>query len=192
MHISFMVEISMRLTESLRARQQFARKALTCGLGTVLMAVLLGGAAAAQSGPLVLQRDGRVISMVPYAPNILRVTISVDKAAATAAPGYGFVAKPSAGGWTHARDANGYDVFRSSRMIARVAPGNLPKDKLPQPMPLDALNLQLREPYFGGGERRGPHNDGLLVTTAEGKMPASKATGLRLRLTHPETSITTD
>ncbi len=62
-------------------------------------------------------------------------------------------------------------------MVVRVAPGDLPNDKLPQPMPLDALNLELRQHYFGGGGGgngpndggRGPHNDALLVTTAEGK-----------------------
>jgi alpha-D-xyloside xylohydrolase len=43
-------------------------------------------------------------------------------------------------------------------------------------MPLDALNLELRNHYFGGGGGngpndggRGPHNDALLVTAAEGK-----------------------
>ena len=37
-------------------------------------------------------------------------------------------------------------------------------------MPLDALNRQLREPYFGGRTAgSGPHNDALLVTTADGK-----------------------
>ena len=92
-----------------------------------------------------------MISLEPYAPNILRVTMSTDRAAATALPGYGFVAQPSAEGWTHERDAEGYDVYRSARMVVRLAPGDLPKDKLPQPMPLDALNLQLREQYFGGG-----------------------------------------
>ena len=139
------------------------------GFGMVLLAVLLAAAAMAQGGPLVLEREGRVISLVPYAPNILRVTMSTDKAAATGTPGYGFMAKPSAEGWTHERDAEGDDVFRSARMVVRVAPENLPKDKLPQTMPLDALNRQLREPYFGAGGGHGPHNDALLVTTAEGK-----------------------
>jgi alpha-D-xyloside xylohydrolase len=60
-----------------------------------LLAAVLGGAAMAQSGPLVLERPGRVISLEPYAPNIVRVTMSTDKAAATGAPGYGIVATPS-------------------------------------------------------------------------------------------------
>jgi alpha-D-xyloside xylohydrolase len=142
-----------------------------------LLAAVLGGAAMAQSGPLVLERPGRVISLEPYAPNIVRVTMSTDKAAATGAPGYGIVATPSSDGWTHERDAEGYDVFRSARMAVRVAPGTLPEDKQPKPMPLDALNLELRHHYFGGGGGNGPndggngpHNDSLLVTTADGKM----------------------
>ena len=151
--------------------RRLVRKSLARELGTVLMAVLLGGTAAmAQGGSLVLERDGRVISLVPYAPNILRVTMSTDRGAATGPPGYGFVAVPSTDAWTHERDAEGDDVFRSARMVVRVAPGDLPKEKLPQQMPLDALNRQLREQYFGAGDGHGLHNDALLVTTAEGKM----------------------
>ena len=116
----------------------------------------------------MLQRDGRVISLVPYAPNIVRVTVSTDAAAGASDPGYGFVGKPSAEGWTHQRDAEG-DVFRSARMVVRVSPENLPDDELPKPMPLDALNSQLRDVYFGGGGGHRSHNDSLLVTTAEGK-----------------------
>jgi alpha-D-xyloside xylohydrolase len=120
---------------------------------------------------LVLERDGRVISLVPYARNILRVTLSTDKIAATGPPGYGILAKPSSQGWTHERDADGDDVFRSLRMVVRVAPGDLPNEKLPQRMPLDPLNRQLRQQYFGGeGTGFAPHNDALVVTTAEGKV----------------------
>jgi alpha-glucosidase/alpha-D-xyloside xylohydrolase len=140
-------------------------------LGQILIgAVSLGAVAMAQSGPLVLEREGRVISLEPYASNIVRVTMSIDKAAASGRPGYGFVAQPSAQGWTHERDSEGYDVFRSARIVVRVSPENLPKEKLSQPMPLDALNLQLRDPYFGGGGGHGPHNDALQVTTTNGKM----------------------
>jgi len=144
-------------------------KTLAYRLGCVFLALSLGGVATAQSAPLVLERDGRVISLEPYAANIVRITMSVDKSAATGAPGYGFAAKPSEGEWTHQRDADGSDVFRSARMVLRVSPGDLPSDKLPQPMPLDALNRQLREPYFGGGGGQGPYNDALLVTTSAGK-----------------------
>jgi alpha-D-xyloside xylohydrolase len=139
------------------------------GLGAVLLAISLAGVALAQGSALMLERDGRVISLVPYAPNVLRVTISTSKAAATADPGYDFVAKPSLEGWTHERDAEGDDVFRSARMVVRVAAENQPQEKLPQPMPLDDLNQQLREHYFGGGGGHHPHNDALLVSSAGGQ-----------------------
>lgn len=149
---------------------RFAWKSLVRRLGCVLLALSLGSLAIAESTPLVLERKGRVISLEPYAANILRITVSMGKAAATSAPGYGFVAKPSEEGWTHDRDAEGNEVFRSSRMVVHIAPPDLPSDKLPQPMPLDELNRQLREHYFGGGGGHGPYNDALLVTTPEGKM----------------------
>ncbi|MDQ2840464.1 MAG: DUF5110 domain-containing protein [Acidobacteriota bacterium] len=151
-------------------RRPFLRKSLPCSLGAVLLAVSLGGLAIAQTGPLVVEREGRVISLVPYAPNILRVTISTDKAAAISPPGYGFVAEPAGEGWTREHDPQGVDVFRSAKMIVRLAPGNLGRDQLPQGMPLDALNLQLRERFFGKGDGHGPNNDALLVTTTEGKI----------------------
>src|ERR1700722_8193849 len=91
--------------------RRFIGNVMAHGLGTVLITASLGGAAVAQGNPLVLEREGRTISLEPYAPNILRVTMSSDRAAATNAPGYGFVAKPSADGWTHERDSEGYDVY---------------------------------------------------------------------------------
>ncbi len=170
MDTSCVINVLERVAQEIWMRRRFVQKSVMHGLDMWLIAVLLGGAAMAQGGPLVLERDGRVISLVPYAPNVLRVTMSTDEAAATAAPGYGIVATPSATGWTHEQDAQRNDVFRSGRMVVRVAPGDLPKDKLPQQMPLDALNSQLREVYFGGEGDRRPHNDALLVTTVEGKM----------------------
>ena len=137
---------------------RLGRKSFTGGLGAAVVIVLLGMAAVAQSGPLVLERDGRVISLEPYAPNILRVTLSTDTAGATGTPGFGFVATPSASGWTRERDSEGGDVFRSARLVVRVAPGDLSEEQRPRPMPLDDLNNQLRDEYFGGGADRGPHN----------------------------------
>ena len=148
---------------------RFAGKSVAIKLVGALLTASLGSVAIAQSTPFVLERRGRVVSLEPYAANILRITMSIDEAAATSAVGYGFVAKPSAEGWTRERDADGNEVFRSSRMVVRVAPADLPSDKLPQPMPLDELNRQLREHYFGGGGSHRPYNDALLVTTSTGK-----------------------
>ena len=144
------------------------RRLIMC-VHVLLLIVLLAGAALAQAGPLVLERNGRVLSLVPYAPNILRITMSVDKSAAAADPGYGITATPSSEGWTHERDPQGGDLFRSARIVVRVASADLPDDMLPKPMPLDDLNHELREIYFGGSGAHGPYNDSLVVTTAEGK-----------------------
>jgi len=168
MLISWLLDGWRSVIRGLQIGQHFVRTSLGLGLGSLLLTLWLGGSAVAQSGPLVLQRDGRVISLVPYAPNILRVTISTELAAATSDPGYGFVGKPSVTGWTHEHDGEG-DVFRSSRMVVRVSPENPPKDTLPKPMPLDTLNSQLRDIYFGGGGGHHPPNDSLVVSTSEGK-----------------------
>jgi alpha-glucosidase/alpha-D-xyloside xylohydrolase len=146
------------------------RRAAPLALAVLLVPALFACSASAQPGPLVLERGKGVISLEPYAPNILRVTMSADKASAMAAPGYGFVAQPSADGWTHEHNADGSDEYRSAAMVVRIAPPDRPKDELPQAMPLDDLNSELREHYFGGGGGRGgPHNDDLQVTEADGK-----------------------
>jgi alpha-glucosidase/alpha-D-xyloside xylohydrolase len=116
---------------------------------------------------IVLSRQGRTVVLEPYAPNIVRITLSSDNSAALAAAGYGFVATPSMTGWTHEQDSAGYDVIRSGRMVIRVAPQNLPP---PHAMPLDELNNSLREHYFGGNPpSNGPHDDTISITTASGK-----------------------
>ena len=145
------------------------RKLFSGGLCALLLSVSLNGTAVAQDAPLVLQRDGRTISLEPYAPNILRVTFGIDRAAVMKPPGYGFATEPSAQGWTHARDAAGGDVFRSAKMAVRVAPGALAPDQLPQGLPLDALNRQLREKYFGRWKDPNTFNDALRITDAAGK-----------------------
>ncbi|MGA3090165.1 MAG: TIM-barrel domain-containing protein [Terriglobales bacterium] len=150
--------------------RRFFPNLLACGPGVVLLTVALANLAIAQRRPLVLERDGRVISLETYAANIVRVTMSSDPAAARGAPGYGFIAMPSAEGWTHERDAQGGDVFRSAGMVVRLSPADLPAEKLPQPMPLDAVNRELRELYFGGGGGHGLYNDALTVTTPGGRM----------------------
>ena len=48
---------------------------------------------------LELNRTGETIVLEPYAPNILRVTLSLRHDSAVAKPGYGFVASPEASGW---------------------------------------------------------------------------------------------
>ncbi len=86
----------------------------------LMLVVACAGIAGAEAAPVVLDRDGSTIVLEPYAPNIIRVTLSLNKDEALAAPGYGFVAKPTADDWTNERSEKG-DVYRSSRMVVTVA-----------------------------------------------------------------------
>ena len=82
-----------------------------CALGLVAI-----GAGAQQ---LTLERGKANVVVEAYAPNIVRVTMSLDKARAMAGPGYGIFAKPQAAGWTAETNEHG-DVLRSSRMVVSV------------------------------------------------------------------------
>jgi len=55
----------------------------------------------------------------PYAPNVLRVTLSLNRGPALAPPGYGFVASPDAAGWSATSNA-WVDVYQSKRIVATV------------------------------------------------------------------------
>lgn len=82
---------------------------------------------AAHADPLAtVDRNGSLVSIEPYAPNIVRVTIAVDRALADAAPGPGPNATADPAGWTHRSDASG-DVFTSSALSLTVAAQPWPK-----------------------------------------------------------------
>jgi alpha-D-xyloside xylohydrolase len=97
-------------------------------LSTLVMA-LLARAAGAQAAPVVLDRDGSTIVLEAYAPNVVRVTLSLDRKEALAGAGYGFLAGPAEQGWTHETTADA-DVYRSPRMVVTVAV-NKPGTPLP-------------------------------------------------------------
>jgi alpha-D-xyloside xylohydrolase len=73
----------------------------------------------AQQPAVVMEHDGSTVMFEPYAPNIVRVTLSMQHDPAVAAPGYGFVAKPESDGWTHTSDDHG-DTYRSSRLVVTL------------------------------------------------------------------------
>jgi hypothetical protein len=112
----------------------FARTAMLS-----LLVFLFAAAAGAQedANRFVLQRDNRTIVLEPYGPNIIGVTLTRKDSAVLAPAGYGITGTPSAAGWSHEKDAAGDDVVRSTRLVVKVAPENLPQ---PHPMPLDDLN----------------------------------------------------
>jgi alpha-D-xyloside xylohydrolase len=93
---------------------------------------------------LTLERKNATVMVEPYAPNIVRVTLSLIRDEALAAPGYGIVAKPMPEGWSAGKDGE-QDVLRSSRMVVTVTP---PPGK-PGPMPETAKFFSGSAPYVG-------------------------------------------
>jgi len=77
-------------------------------------------AGSALAAPMAtVDRNGSLVSIEPYAPNIVRVTIALDHDLADAAPGYGIIAKSDAAGWSHSSSAAG-DSFTSSAVNLTV------------------------------------------------------------------------
>ncbi|WP_420236370.1 TIM-barrel domain-containing protein [Telmatobacter bradus] len=68
---------------------------------------------------LQIDRNGETIVVEPYAPNIVRVTLSLQRKAAQAAPGYGILAHPDATGWKREK-IQFADRFFSSQLTAEV------------------------------------------------------------------------
>ena len=63
--------------------------------------------ASAQNPPVLLDRDGSTVALEPYAANIIRVTLSLNKNPGVAAPGYGFKATPATEGWSYQQSEAG-------------------------------------------------------------------------------------
>lgn len=113
---------------------------------------------------LVVERGNRTLVIEPYGDGIVRVSMSTDKTAALAAPGYGITALPSANGWTHMTDASGDETLRSAQLVVRIGPS------IARAMPLDALNQQLRNRYFyDTGDWEHPFADRIAVETPDGR-----------------------
>src|SRR5450432_2586690 len=85
------------------------------------MAAVCMGTAYAQDTPgkIVLTRGEATVVLEPYAPNIIRVTLSKQKAPAVAAPGYGVTGTADPAGWTHTATEEG-DTYKSARMQVTV------------------------------------------------------------------------
>ena len=96
-----------------------ARKAYACAL--LLACTAATGCIPATAQQLTLMRNEATVVVEPYAPNIVRVTMSLLKPQALARPGYGIIAKPQTTGWTTESNSSG-DTIQSSRMIVKVSP----------------------------------------------------------------------
>ena len=80
----------------------------------------------AVAAPLaLLDRGGSQVSIEGYAPNIVRITISLDKDLALAPPGYGLIATSDNTAWKHRTTASG-DEFSSEVMSVVVQAQPLP------------------------------------------------------------------
>ena len=100
---------------------------LTAGLAALLASLAIAsnaGSAAAQGGGtarVVTTRGEATVLVEPYAPNIVRVSISLLRNDALAAPGFGITAQQAPGGWTQEEGQTG-DVLRSGALTVTVAP----------------------------------------------------------------------
>jgi alpha-D-xyloside xylohydrolase len=131
-------------------------------VGAILLELALLPAATTAQSPgqrLELDRKGETIVFEPYAPNILRVTLSLNRDAALARPGYGIVAGPSSegDGWK-ASQTEQADVYQSDIIVATV---DRPRPAGPPPLKTMADIGK----YFGGSTP-GAH---ITFRTADGR-----------------------
>jgi alpha-D-xyloside xylohydrolase len=126
----------------------------------LLASILLAGVPArAQQPYAVIPRGNSTIVLEPYAPNILRVTLSLLKDQALKGPGYGILAQPSAAGWTYERTAAG-EVYRSSQMVVTLEDRRGGK-------PWKPMATQVDIGKFFSGSTPGAH---ITFQTPDGKM----------------------
>ena len=121
----------------------------------LLATLLIIGSACAQNNPVVIERGDSTISFEPYAPNVIRVTLSMLKDRALAGPGYGFVASPASDGWNRQHTEDG-EVYKSSRLVVTLV-----SDK-----PRKALATQIDISKFFNGSTPGAH---IRIGTPDGK-----------------------
>ena len=113
--------------------------------------------AQSSSQRLELDRGGATVVLEPYAPNILRVTLSLRREPAEAGPGYGVVAVPEASGWSASQTPQA-DVYQSARIIATV-------DRY-QPSTKPPIQTQVDIGKYFNGSTPGAH---ITLRTPEGK-----------------------
>jgi alpha-D-xyloside xylohydrolase len=122
----------------------------------VLMCLCLAWGQRGAAQKLTLTRDQATVVVEGYAPNIVRVTLSLDKSRALAGPGYGITAAPDTDGWNSASNDRG-DTLRSSRIVVHVSPQAKPYT--PTGTAADIAK------FFNGSTP----NVGIQVTTPDGK-----------------------
>jgi alpha-D-xyloside xylohydrolase len=76
---------------------------------------------AGQPARISAQRGTATVLIEPYAPNIVRVSMSLRESDALAAPGYGILAAPDSAGWVLNSSAQG-DMLKSGALTVSLAP----------------------------------------------------------------------
>jgi alpha-D-xyloside xylohydrolase len=108
------------LYEKIRRVENRALNALARVTQAAVLSLLLS-AAAAKAQQLNLTRGEATVLVEPYAPNVVRVSLSLRRDDALAAPGYGITAKPQPAAWQVEKKESG-DILHSSRMVVTVSP----------------------------------------------------------------------
>lgn len=93
----------------------------TCLLTIATGVAAIGISHRADAQQLSLNRGDATVLVEAYAPNIVRVSLSLRREDALAAPGYGISARPDGAGWK-AEKSDAGDVLRSLRLVVTVAP----------------------------------------------------------------------
>jgi alpha-D-xyloside xylohydrolase len=94
-------------------------------IGELIFAVVLSAAFSSSAQQLSLSRQEATVLIEPYAPNVVRVSLSLRREDALAGPGYGISAKATGAGWVAETGSRG-DVLRSARMVVTVSPEGKP------------------------------------------------------------------
>ncbi|MGB8477453.1 MAG: TIM-barrel domain-containing protein [Acidobacteriaceae bacterium] len=102
----------------------------------------------AQPGRVVVSWQNTTVVLEPYAPNIVRVSISTLKPFAVAAPGYGILAKPDATGWRYENTPEG-ETYGSPELSATIV--GPPEASGPQLLHQESINK------FFGSSGAAPH-----------------------------------
>jgi alpha-D-xyloside xylohydrolase len=137
-----------------RDMQQF-RTAFAVFTGIVLVGFSVKGQTSVQQN--VIERRGETIVLEPYAPNIVRVTLSLQPEPAKAVPGFGIVAKTADAGW-RATPTERADVYSSNRMVVTV--------ERPRPSGKPPVQTQVDIGRYFNGSTPGAH---ITFTTPDGK-----------------------
>ena len=91
------------------------------GCAIFVLGLIYSPSRAAVAQQAVLTRGSAAVVLQAFAPNIVRVTLSLDKTAALKEPGVGIMATGMATGWKQ-ESVDGGDTFRSDRMVVHVLP----------------------------------------------------------------------